>query len=807
MLNDLRTALRALARAPRLAVVVTLTFALGLAANTTVFAAVNALLLRPLGFPHAERLVDVHEESATRLCEDCAVGSSWETYLDWRARTTVFASLGAYLERDVVLGGAPGAERVPSAAVSPTLFPMLGAPVALGRALDAADERRDAAAVVVVSHALWQRRFGGDTAIVGHTLRVNGAPHTIVGVVGPRFHFPAYAQLWTPLGAAPPDGGREARDLGVVGLLRAGTSRAAADAQLASVAAGLAEEHPAEMREWSAGVTPLRHDLAGEEASLGWALLGAVLLVQLVVCANVAGLLLARAADRRRELAVRAALGASRRRLARQLLVEVGVLAAIGAGLGFWIAALAVQTVAARAAGRIPYWIDLRVDWRVAAFCAALTVVAALVSGLGIALRASRPNVRGALQEAGPNASATRRQGRVRTALVVTELASALVLLAAAGLLVQSVARHARPEEGALADRLVAAEVRLLGERYADASQVREAAVAMLAAMSRVPGVERAAVTRFEFLAGFAGSDQPVTLDGGRVPAPGASPRFAMIVSPQWRATRGLALQAGRDLADADRAGAAPVALVNAAMAERLWPGASPLGQRVKLGPPDSDRPWVTVVGVLANAANGRGGRTTTGSMVYVPFAQWPGRPVSVLARAVSADAAERASAALPGALRAVLVDEPVDDAVTVARGARERVAPQRMLSQLLGGFAAFALLIAAVGVFGVVSASAAQRTREIGLRVALGATPQQVAALLSRRAGRMVLVGVALGLVGALAASRAMRALLFGADPLNLPVLLGVSALLAGVSLLAGWLPARRASRMDPVRALREER
>lgn len=807
MLNDLRTALRALARAPRLAAVVALTFALGLAANTTVFAAVNALLLRPLPFPHAERLVDVHEHSETRLCAGCAVGTSWETFLDWRARTTAFDAIGAYAERDVVLGGAPGAERVASAALSPALFPMLGAPVALGRALDAADERSGASAVVVVSHELWRRRFGGDSAAIGRTLLVNGAPHTVVGVVGPRFHFPEFAQLWTPLAASPPDGGREARDLGVVGLLRADATREAADAQLASVAAGLAEEHPRAMREWSAGVTPLRRDLAGEEASLGWALLGAVLLVQLVVCANVAGLLLARAAERRRELAVRAALGASRGRLARQLLVEVGVLATIGAGLGFWLASSAVQLAAERAAGRIPYWIDLAVDWRVAAFCAALTVVAALASGLGIAVRASRPNLRGALQDAGPNASTTRRQGRVRTALVVTELASALVLLAAAGLLVKTVARHARPEEGALADRLVTAEVRLLGARYADSAQVAEAATAMLGALARTPGVERAAVTRLEFLAGFGGSDRPVTLAGGRAPAPGASPRFAMVVSPDWRATRGLSLLAGRDLADADRAGAAPVALVNAAMAERLWPGASALGQRVKLGPPDSDRPWVTVVGVLENVVNPRAARATAGSMVYVPFAQWPGRPLSVVARAASADAAARVSAAMPAALRAVLPDEPVDDAVTVARGARDRVAPQRLLSRVLGGFAAFAVLIAAIGVFGVVAASAAQRTREIGLRVALGATPRQVAALLSRRAGRMVAVGVGLGLVGALAASGALRALLFGADPLDLPVLLGVSALLAAVSLLAGWLPARRAARRDPVQALRDER
>jgi predicted permease len=508
MLTDLRTAFRAVARAPRLAATVALTFAVGIGASTAVFAAVDALLLRPLGFPHAERLVDVHEWSATRLCDGCGVGTSWETFGDWRARARAFDALDAYAEREVVLGGAPGAERAPAAAVTAGLLPTLGARPTLGRALDASDDRAGAAPVVVISDALWRRRFGGDSAAVGRTLLVDGTPRTVVGVVAPRFHFPEFAQLWTPLGAAPPDGGREARDLGVVGRLRPGVSREAADAELAALSAALAEAHPAELREWGAGVTPLRRDLADDEAPLGWALLGAVLLVQLVVSANVAGLLLARAAERRRELAVRAAMGASRARLVRQLLLEIGVQAAAGALLGFWLATLAVAAAAERVAGRVPYWIDLRVDWRVAAFCAALTTAAALASGLGIALRASRPNLRGALQEAGPNASATRRQGRVRAALVVGELACALVLLAAAGLLAKAVARHSRPEEGALAARLVTTDVALLNARYAEAGQAAAAGDAMLGALAQVPGVERAALSRFEFLAGFGGDDR-----------------------------------------------------------------------------------------------------------------------------------------------------------------------------------------------------------------------------------------------------------------------------------------------------------
>ena len=805
MLADLRTALHALVRAPRLAAVVVLTFALGLGANTVVFAAVSALLLRPLPFPSADRLMDVHEWSATELCAGCSVGTSWETFRDWRARATAFDAMGAYLEQPAVIGGAPGAERVASALASPALLPMLGAPVALGRALEASDDRTNAAPVVVVSHELWQRRFGGDSTIVGRALLVNGRPHTVVGIVGPGFRFPAFAQLWTPLGATPPDGGREARDLGVVGRLQPGIGRDAAESQLRAVAATLATEHAESMRGWTAGAAPLRQDLAGEEAAIAWALLGAVLLVQLVVCANVAGLLLANAAGRRRELAVRAALGASRGRLVRQLVLEVGVLAIIGASLGFWLAWLTVAEGVAAAGDRIPYWIVVRIDWRVTAFCVALTVVAALASGLGIALRASRADVRGALHDAGPNASTTRRQGRVRAALVIAELACALILLTGAGLLLETVSRYGTPTEGAMADRLVTADVPLLGARYADSAQVAVAADALLGALAGVRGIDAGAVTRFEFLAGFGGSDAAITIEGGAPPPPNASPRFAQIVTPGFRAVRGLALLAGRDLADADRAGGAPVVLVNAAMAERLWPGASPLGRRVKLGPADSPRPWHTVVGVVGDEP-ARRGAARVASMVYVPFAQWPGRPVSVLVRATDADAAARVATALPAALRGAVPDEPVDDAVTIARRARDGVAPQRLLSRVLGGFALFAVLVAALGVFGVVAATAAQRTREIGLRVALGASPQDVARLFSRRAARLVFAGIAIGLLGALAASRGMRALLFGADPMNPAVLVGVSLVLGGVAWLAGYLPARRASRLDPVRALRAE-
>jgi predicted permease len=810
-MTDLRLVLRLLQRAPGFALAAVLCLTIGLGANTVAFSLLDAVALRPIPFPDAERLVDVHETSATKLCAGCGVGTSYEGFLDWKRDARAFDAMGAYVERGMVLGGDGTsdvvrrvAERVQGAVVTAPLLGLVGARPVLGRSLVEADEGRDAVRVVVLGDALWRRRFGGDSSIVGRTIRLNGLAHVVVGVLAPRFRFPEFAELWVPLTPATAQGGRDERELGVVARLRQGVGADAASAEMATLARAMERAHPETQAEWSAAVTPLRRDMAGDESMFGWMLFGAVALVQLVVCANLAGLLVARAARRWRELAVRAALGAGRLQLVRHVVAEVAVLAAVGAALGLFVARAALEAIARQAEGSIPYWIELRTDWRVVLFCVAVTAVTVLIVSAVVAGRASRPDVQAALKDSGPTVSATRGQSRLRASLVVAELAASLVLLAGAGLLVKTSRRLMRPAEGADATRLVSADVALLDTLWSDPSRVAAAVEQAAERVARLPGVEGAGASRFEFLAGFGGSDQPITIEGGATPV-GASPRFAFAVTPGWWRARALPLVSGRVLTATDNAASEPVVVVNEAMARRLWPGASALGRRVKLGAPNSTQPWRTVVGVVADPfVTGTGTRVQ--SMAYVPFAQWPGRPLSILARARTPDAASTVAAAIPGALAAALPEEPVERVQTLAAGARATARPYWLIAVSLSALSGFAVLVAAIGVYGVVAYGAARRTREIGIRMTLGATRRDIVALVGSQAVALAATGATIGLLGAAASTRVLRGMLLGTDPLDPVVLLGVTALLTAVAVVAGTIPARRAARVDPTVALRSE-
>ncbi|AHG87824.1 permease [Gemmatirosa kalamazoonensis] len=814
MSTDLRLVLRLLRRAPAFTFAAVLCLAVGLGANTVAFSLLDAVALRPIPFPDAERLVDVHETSATKLCAGCGVGTSYEGFLDWKRDARSFDAMGAYVERGVVLGGDEGtvaagrarrvAERVQGAVATAPLLALVGARPVLGRSLVAADEGRDAVRVVVLGHALWQRRFGGDSSIVGRTVRLNGLAHVVVGVLAPRFRFPEFAELWVPLTPSTASTGRDARELGVVARLRRGVGAPAASAEMATLARAIERAHPETQAEWSAAVTPLRTDMAGDEAIFGWTLFGAVVLVQLVVCANLAGLLLARAAGRWRELAVRAALGAGGRQLARHVIVEVAVLAAMGAAAGFLAARAALTAIAAQVEGSIPYWIELRMDWRAVLFCVGVTALTVAIVGGGVARRAARPDVQAALKDSAPTASATRRQSRMRDALVVGELAASLMLLAGAGLLVKTSLRLMRPAEGADATRLVSADVALLDTLWVDSSRVAAAAEQLAERVTRLPGVEAAGASRFEFLAGFGASDRAITIEGGATPA-GASPRFAYAVTPGWWQARALRAVSGRLTTAADGAGAEPVVVINEAMARRLWPGASALGRRLKLGPSEATVAWRTVVGVVADEPR-TGTSTRVQNLAYVPFAQWPGRPLSVLARARTPADVRALVAAIPGAVAAALPEEPVERVQTLAAGARATARPFWLIAVTLTALSAFAVLVTAVGVYGVIAYGVARRTREIGIRLTLGATRRDILALVGGRAVRLAAAGAALGLLGAAASTRVMRGMLLGTDPLDPGVLFGVTVLLSVVAVGAGAIPARRAARVEPTIALRAE-
>ncbi len=806
--RDLRLALRALVRRPGYAIVAILSLSLGIGANTTIFSLVNAVEFRGLPYRNVDQLVDLHETSVTELCAGCGVGTSYPGFLEWRAGLRAVSGLAGYAEQPVLLAGAESAERVTGAVVSADLFPLLGVAPASGRAIVAADDRAGGEPVVVLSDDLWRRSFGRDTALLGTTVRINGVAHTVVGIMPPRFHFPEFAQLWLPLGPAidrfPPGN----RDLGVIARLKDGATVEQADAELRAIAARQAAEHPATNARWSAEASLYRRALANETGSFFRVLLGAVGFVLLIVCANVANLSLARASGRRREMAIRTALGASRRRLVWQLLVESVMIGLAGGGLGLLIAAWGIDAARAAITTQVPLWIEFGMDWRVLAFSLVVSVATGVLVGLVPALRASRPDLQLDLKDGTAAATAGRPLGRLRASLVVAEVSLALVLLSGAGVMIKTFLRVHRPDMGYDTHGLLVGDVSLLGTRYDDPRQAGVFGMQLAERLAAIPGVRNAAVERSEFIAGFGASDQRITVDGlAETPAAG-SPRFASAVSPGYLKTLGLTQLAGRDFDAADAAGGANVVIVNEKVARALWPGAPAVGRRIKLGGPASNRPWLTVIGVVSNVGGSllaASHEQTRMPYAYVPLAQWPGRGLSIRVRAANGEPMALARD-VERAVHELDRDQPLEHVSTMERELAEAVWPVRLYAVFLSSFAAFALVLAAIGIYGVISHSVTQRTHEIGVRVALGASRARVLSMVIGQGAVLAGLGAVLGLAGAVGLTRVLRAMLFGTSPVDPPVLLGVALVLGVVALFATWLPARRAMAIEPMTALRYE-
>jgi predicted permease len=800
--RDLRLALRGLGKSRLFAVVAILMLALGIGVNTAIFSLTDAVAFKPLPFADPGRLVGLHEWSATKLCAGCGVGTSYPGFLEWRSRTTSFSALGAYTELPAVVSAPDIAERVPGAVVSAEVFPVLGVHPVLGRGVLPEEDRAGGAPVVLLGYELWQRRFAGDSGVIGKRIRVNGSPYTVVGVMPPRFSFPEFAQLWLPLAQAAHDAPRSARDYDVVARLRPGIGIARAQAEMTALAASLAERYPDTQKEWTAQVRPFRRDYAGDEAGLFGVMLGAVTFVLLIVCANVAGLMLVRGTSRQKEIAIRLALGAGRGVIVRQLMAESLLIAAAGGIVGvfiaWWVADLAVASLHTL----IPFWINFGIDGRALAFSGALTLGTGVLFGLLPALRASRPDVQSSLKEGGTAHSGSVARSRIRSVLVVGELALSMVLLAGAGVLIKSFLSVSIPETGYDPRGVLKGELEFLDARYADRAQVASAGRDILAHVSRLPGVTSAALSRWQFIAGFGGADQRIRAEGISVVPDGASPRFFYAVTPEYFSTLRLPSLQGRLLSAADHAGAPPVAVINLRMARALWPNESAIGKRIRLGPADS-LPWLTIVGVVGDS--GRGERTT--NYAYVPFAQSPGRPTTLHTRiASSASSALEIVPALRGEIRAVDPDLPLVDVKTLEQDHHDSFWPYEMYALFMSAFAALAVLLAAIGLYGLVAFAVAQRTREIGVRVALGAQRVDVLRLVTGQGLRLAMLGVVLGIVGSLGLLRLLKSMLFGASPI-VPFVFGtVSLLLGGVALLASYIPARRAAGVDPLVALRSE-
>lgn len=802
LFSEFQFAARSLARAPVLSAVAVLSLALGIGANATIFSFVNAIVFRPLPLYQPERLVALNEANPKELCAGCGVGTSWPTYQAWRTGARSFAELGAYREDAYALAAEGEPERVGGAAVTASTLETLGVAPILGRGLTAADERPGAPEVVLLGHGLWLRRFGGDTALIGRSVRVNGVPRTVVGIMPPRFGFPEFASLWLPMGrditAMPADD----RTLGVVARLGPGISPVAAAAEMARVSARLAAEQPKTYAGWTAQVIPLKQDISHDTSTDAFLLaLAASGFVLLIACANLANLFLARATTRARELAVRVALGASRGRIAGHILAESVLLGLGGGAVGFVLSLWGVRFVTRLIAAAMPFWITLGTDWRFLLYTFLLSVAVGLAFGIVPALRAARTDLNEALKTGGIGTTAGRRDSRVRGTLVVVQIALAIVLLAGGGLMIKSflVQRHIG-ELGYNPRGILTARLDLRAPRYEVPAQVRLLQQQLIERLAVQPLVESAAIEYPIFLNSFVGNSTRVRLEGAADPVPmGRGPGHGNAVTADYFRLMEIPILRGRGILATDGPDTPPIVVVNRQAGSMYWPDADPLGERLRIG----DGQWLTVVGVAADVANHPFGRGSI-PLLYTAAGQESARPFRLMIR-FRGDP-ETAAATLKAVARTVDADEPVEDVMTMEADLAQQVSPIRVMASLLGGLGGIALGLAAFGLYGVMSYLVARRTRELGIRMALGAEASDLRRYVLGRGLRLALVGLVIGLPGALALTPLLRLALFTVSPADPLVFVAVAALLTGIALLACWSPARRATRVNPMAALRAE-
>jgi putative ABC transport system permease protein len=797
LFQDLRYGARTLWKRPGFTLVAVLTLALGIGANTAIFSVVNAVLLKPLPYRDPARLVQVWEHKAREGGEQDTI--SPQNFEDWRAQSSSFEAMSAYEYESFVLTGAGEPERVVGIKASSAFVDVLGVRPALGRGFLPGEDAPGAGRVAVLSERLWRRRFGGRADALGQSVTLNGLSHTVVGVMPADFSFPSpRLDVWVPS----VDLSRPRGDHFMFGVarLKDGVSLGQAQGELDVIARRLGEQYPDTNRNGGVLLVPLQEELVGGARTALLVLLGAVLFMLLIACVNVANLLLARSAARRREFAVRAALGASRTRLVRQLLTESMLLSLAGGGVGFLLAVWGVDLILAAGAGAIPRASEVGVDSRAFFFTLAASALTGLLFGLAPALNFSAPDVNGALKEGGRGASAGRRQARSQGALVVAEIALALVLLVGGGLLLKSYARLRGVDPGFDAGRVLTARLDLPEVRYGERASQADFARRALERLRALPGVEAAGVVNDLPLSGSR-SSRSFDLDGReQSPTPQADYRKA---SPDYFRAAGIRLVRGRGFNEADDEAAPPVAVINEACARRYFAGEEPLGRRLIYSDGHGGQLKREVVGVVADVKH-ESLAAQREPEVYVPFAQHPQGSMFFALR-TAADP-QALAAPLRKAVLELDGDLPVYSVMTMQQRVDSSVAPQRFNALLVAVFACAALLLAGVGVFGVMSFLVAERTHEIGVRLALGAGRADILRLVAGRGLRLALAGVALGIPVALALTRAMTRLLYevtASDPL---VFAGIALLLTSVALLACLVPARRATKVDPMVALRYE-
>jgi predicted permease len=778
-----------------------LTLALGIGANATIFSAVRAVLLRPLPFPQSDQLTVIYEQNASQ--GETANEAAAETFRDWREQTSAFADLAYWTYWGLALTGAGEPQEITVVRASASLFSVLGVSPALGRSFTQAEETIGRDRVVVLSHALWSHDFGADPGIVGRDVTLDGEPYRVIGVMPAGFRFPDSdgVGMWAPLALKPFElRSRSQRMFDVIGRLRDGFTLGQAQAELDGISKRLAAAYPATNAGWNALAVPANDLIAGSTRTPLLILFGAVGFVLLIACANVSNLLLARAASREQEIAIRIALGAARPRLIRQLLVESVLIATLGGALGVCVALWGIDLLRDLYSGNLPGWNPVRMDGAVLGFSVGLSLLTVLLAGLAPALHAAKPNLDAALRGAGGRSVAGGRR-RIRQALVVLEVALSLMLLAGAGLLLKSFVRVREMDPGFAPQGLLSVSLYLPDTRYPDDKEQTAFFAALVDRVRNIPGVLSAgAVTTLPM--NEVGIDHDIGVEVlGRPVAEGKSPRADFrIATPGYFETMEIPLIKGRVLGDQDREDAPRVAIVNQVFSDRLLPGEDPIGKRVRFGGSRGD---VEIVGVIGPVRH-HGLDAEPRPEIYVPFRQLQYGGMTVVAR-TTGDPLQLA-APIKSEIFALDPGLPVARIATVTSLLSGSVAARRFNLLLLEGFATLALILAAVGIYGVISYNVSQRTRETGIRIALGARTTDVIGGVLRDGLGMTALGLAAGLLGAVALSRVLRGLLFEVTPGDPVALAGAAGLLLAVALVACTIPARRATRVDPIIALRSE-
>jgi putative ABC transport system permease protein len=803
-LQDLRYGLRILRKHPSFAIVAALTLALGVGATTTIFSVVNAVLLRPLPYPDADRLAMVWENVNLPQYKNAQNAPAPGNFHDWREQNSTFSSMAAARDGAWGLTGSGDPVRVTGEMVSASLFAVLQVEPVLGRTFTA-DEDRDALRVVLLGHGLWVDRFGSNPAIVGQTIRLNDEPYTVVGVMRRGFHFPdADDQLWVPLGLSAQElANHDGHVLRVVGRLKPGATLAQAQSDLDAVAARLTTAFPKSNTGVGVTVISLSEQTVGDVRRPLLVILGIVGFVLLMVCANIGNLLLARASVRGREFAVRAALGASRRRLLRQLLAESMLLATGGGAFGLALAWWGVAGLRWLAPANLPRLDDIAISGSVAAFNFAVALVAGVLSGVMPVLQEQAGDLHGSLKDETRTTSSGARM-RVRHALVIVQTALGVVVLVGAGLLLRSFIQLSKVPVGFQADGVLTFRVVPPSARYRTEPQRTAFYRQLLDRLHALPGVQSAAGIISVPLAA-PGSITMMSIEGQPPPLPGQGRLIDFrTVSPGYFRTMSIPILAGRDVAWSDTNTTERAIVVSETAARTFWPQGDAIGKRVMRGTPNSPTPWLTVVGIVADVRQVDLVRTPRPAM-YVPASQDQGTTAALR------DFVVRTSgdpAALAPSIRSAVwgIDPtlPVSRVQTMEQAKATVTATQQFNLLLVSSFAGLALLLASSGLYGVTAYSVSQRTRELGIRVALGAHGGMLLRLVLAQGVRLSLIGLAVGTAAALALTRVMEALLFGIGARDPMTFAGVGVLLLGVSLVASLVPAYRATRVDPVVALR---